>query len=77
VRDYLQGKIANDQNEVMKRLAMIASDILVPTFIVGLNGQKFHHIPEIGWAWGYSWAWGWIVGTTIIQVAFFRWTRWP
>ena len=76
VRDYLQGKIANDQNEVMKRLTMIASLLLVPTFIVGLYGQNFHHIPELGWAWGYWWAWGWIVGTTIIQVVFFRWKRW-
>ncbi len=76
VRDYLQGKIANDQNEVMKRLTMIASLLLVPTFIVGLYGQNFHHIPELGWAWGYWWAWGWIVGTTIIQFVFFRWKRW-
>jgi magnesium transporter len=76
VRDYLQGKISNDQNEVMKRLTMIASLLLVPTFIVGLYGQNFHHIPELGWAWGYWWAWAWIVGTTIFQVAFFRWKRW-
>ena len=76
VRDYLQGKIANDQNEVMKRLTMIASLLLVPTFIVGLYGQNFHHIPELGWAWGYWWAWAWIIGTTIIQFAFFRWKRW-
>jgi Mg2+ and Co2+ transporter CorA len=76
VAERYLGKIANDQNEVMKRLTMIASLLLVPTFIVGLYGQNFHHIPEIGWAWGYWWAWGWIVGTTIIQVAFFRWKRW-
>ena len=76
VRDYLQGKIANDQNEVMKRLTMIASLLLVPTFIVGLYGQNFHHIPELAWAWGYWWSWAWIVGTTIFQFAFFRWKRW-
>jgi magnesium transporter len=76
VRDYLQGKIANDQNEVMKRLTVIASLLLLPTFIVGLYGQNFHHIPELGWAWGYWWAWGWIVGTTIAQLVFFRWKRW-
>jgi magnesium transporter len=76
VRDYLQGKIANDQNEVMKRLTMIASLLLVPTFIVGLYGQNFHHIPELGWVWGYWWSWGWIIVTTIFQFAFFRWKRW-
>ena len=60
----------------MKRLTMIASLLLVPTFIVGLYGQNFHHIPELGWAWGYWWSWAWIIGTTIAQFAFFRWKRW-
>jgi magnesium transporter len=76
IRDYLQGKISNDQNEVMKRLTVIASLLLLPTFIVGLYGQNFRHIPELGWAWGYWWAWGWIVATTIGQLVFFRWKKW-
>jgi magnesium transporter len=76
VRDYLQGKISNDQNEVMKRLTVIASLLLLPTFIVGLYGQNFRHIPELGWAWGYWWSWGLIVGTTVIQLVFFRLKRW-
>jgi magnesium transporter len=76
IRDYLQGKIANDQNEVMKRLTLIASLLLVPTFIVGLYGQNFHHIPELGWTFGYWWSWAWILGTTVAQLVFFRWKRW-
>lgn len=76
VRDYLQGKIANDQNEVMKRLTVIASLLLLPTFIVGLYGQNFHDIPELGWSFGYWWAWGLILGTTLFQLVFFRWRRW-
>jgi magnesium transporter len=76
IRDYLQGKIANDQNEVMKRLTVIASLLLLPTFIVGLYGQNFPHIPELGWSFGYWWSWGLIVGTTIGQLVFFRWKRW-
>jgi magnesium transporter len=76
VRDYLQAKIANDQNEVMKRLTVIASVLLVPTFIVGLYGQNFHDIPELSWAFGYWWSWGLIVVVTIGQLAFFRWKKW-
>ncbi len=72
VRDYLQTKIANDQNEVMKKLTVIASVLLLPTFIVGLYGQNFrHHFPELGWQWGYMWSWGLIVVTTIMQLAYF------
>ncbi len=77
VRDYLQAKIANDQNEVMKKLTVIASVLLVPTFIVGLYGQNFrHHFPELGWQWGYAWSWGLIVVTTVAQLVFYRRKRW-
>ncbi|MEN3310982.1 MAG: magnesium transporter [Actinomycetota bacterium] len=77
VRDYLQTKIANDQNEVTKKLTALASMLLVPTFIVGLYGQNFkHHFPELGWQWGYAWSWGLIVVTTIAQLVFFRRRNW-
>jgi len=77
VRDYLQTKIANDQNEVVKKLTVIASVLLLPTFIVGLYGQNFrHHFPELGWQWGYAWSWGLIISTTAAQLWFFRRKRW-
>ena len=77
VRDYLQAKIANDQNEVMKTLTVIASLLLLPTFIVGLYGQNFqHHFPELHWQFGYLWSWALIVVTTIGQLVFFRRKKW-
>jgi len=76
VRDYAQAKIANDQNEVMKRLTVIASLLLLPTLIVGLYGQNFDHMPELHWWWGYYYSLGVIVATTIAQVLYFRRKRW-
>jgi magnesium transporter len=77
VRDYLQAKIANDQNEVTKKLTVIASMLLLPTFIVGLYGQNFrHHFPELGWQWGYAWSWILIIATTVLQFVFFKRRRW-
>jgi magnesium transporter len=77
VRDYLQSKVANDQNEVMKKLTVIASVLLLPTFIVGNYGQNFkHHFPELQWQWGYAFAWGLIIVTTAIQLAFFKRKKW-
>ena len=76
VRDYHQAKIANDANEVMKRLTAIASLILVPTFIVGLYGQNFIHIPEFHWRYGYAWSWCLILVTTLVQLWYFRRKRW-
>jgi magnesium transporter len=76
VRDYAQAKVANDQNEVMKRLTVIASLLLLPTFIVGLYGQNFVNIPELRWQFGYAYVWGVIVLTTLGQLWFFKKKNW-
>jgi len=76
VRDYHQTQIATEQNDVVKRLAVIASLLLFPTFIVGVYGQNFEHMPELGWYLGYLFSWGVIVLSTILQLAFFRWRKW-
>jgi magnesium transporter len=76
-RDYLQARVANDQNEIVKRLTVVASLLLVPTFIVGVYGQNFqHHFPEIHWQYGYLWSWFLIVATTVLQLWYFRRKRW-
>ncbi|HET7487512.1 MAG TPA: magnesium transporter CorA family protein [Acidimicrobiales bacterium] len=76
VRDYHQSKVSNDQNEVMKRLTVVASLLLVPTFIVGLYGQNFEHIPETRWAQGYGFSWLLIVVTTLGQLWYYRRKDW-
>jgi magnesium transporter len=76
VRDFHQAQVANDQNEVMKRLTVVASVLLLPTFIVGLYGQNLKGVPEFGWAHGYLWSWGVIIVTTIAQLAYFRRKQW-
>jgi magnesium transporter len=76
VRDYHQSKIANEQNEVMKRLTVVASILLLPTLIVGLYGQNFDNMPELHWNWGYYYSLGLIAITTVMQLLYFRWKKW-
>jgi len=76
VRDYSQAKIANDQNEVMKVLTVVASLVLFPTFVVGVYGQNFVHIPELHWRLGYAYSWGIIAASTVIQLWFYRRKKW-
>ena len=76
VRDYHQAQVANDQNEVMKRLTVVASVLLLPTFIVGMYGQNLKGVPEFGFRYGYAWSWALIVATTIAQLVYFRRKRW-
>jgi len=75
-RDYQQSKIANDQNEVMKTLTAVASILLFPTFIVGVYGQNFDHMPELHWRLGYAFSWGVILVSTVVQLIYFRRKRW-
>lgn len=67
VRDYHQAQIANEQNDVMKRLTAIASILLLPRLIVGLYGQNFRNIPELHWGWGYYWSLGLIAITSLAR----------
>ncbi len=76
VRDYHATQIATDQNEVTKRLAAMASLLLFPTFIVGVYGQNFDHMPELHWRLGYAFSWGLIVLITLVQLVFFRRRKW-
>ena len=75
-REFHQSKLGQEQNEIVKKLAVIASLLLFPTFLVGVYGQNFDHLPELHWQHGYAFSWGVIVVTTLAQLAFFRWKKW-
>jgi magnesium transporter len=76
VRDYQQARVAIDQNEVMKTLTAIASIVLFPTFVVGVYGQNFDHMPELHWHLGYAFSWSIILASTILQLVYFRRKNW-
>jgi magnesium transporter len=44
---------SNRMNEIMKVLTIIATLFIPLTFIVGIYGMNFAHMPELGWHWGY------------------------
>jgi magnesium transporter len=75
VRDHLQSKVAEDQNDVAKKLTVIASLVLVPSLIVGFYGQNFGDaFREPYWSLGVSSAL--IATATIFQLVLFRWRHW-
>jgi magnesium transporter len=76
VRDVHMAKVANDQNDVMKRLTAVASILLLPTLIAGLYGQNFEGMPELKWRYGYALSWGLILLTSIGQLWYFRKKGW-
>ena len=75
-REYHQSRIAQEQNDVVRKLTVIASLVLFPTFVVGVYGQNFDNMPELRWHLGYLFSWGVIAVSTIAQLIFFRLRGW-
>jgi len=44
-------------NEVMKVLTVISTIFIPLTFLVGVYGMNFEHMPELGWRWAYPTLW--------------------
>ncbi len=51
--DTYLSSVSLRMNEVMKVLTIMATIFIPLTFIVGLYGMNFQHMPELHWEWGY------------------------
>jgi magnesium transporter len=56
VRDYYLSTISNRMNRIMKTLTVISVIFLPITFIAGVYGMNFDHMPELHWKYGYPFA---------------------
>ncbi|HEY6176982.1 MAG TPA: magnesium/cobalt transporter CorA [Kofleriaceae bacterium] len=63
---------SNRMNEIMKTLTLISTVMLPLTFIVGLYGMNFKHMPELDWVWGYPAAIGLMI---VVAGAILLWFR--
>ncbi len=82
-RDVLSGlldlylsSISNRMNEVMKVLTIIATIFIPLTFIAGIYGMNFEHMPELHWRWSYPLLWLIMLATGGGMFLFFRKKRW-
>jgi magnesium transporter len=67
---------SNRMNEIMKTLTLMSTVMLPLTFIVGLYGMNFKHMPELEWVWGYPAALGFMVIVVASIVLWFRHRGW-
>lgn len=51
--DLYLSTVSNRMNEIMKVLTIIATLFIPLTFIAGVYGMNFEHMPELRWRWGY------------------------
>jgi magnesium transporter len=74
--DIYLSSISYRLNAVMKVLTIITTIFMPLTFIVGIYGMNFEHMPELRWAWGYPLVLGVIVVIAIAMLGFFKWKKW-
>jgi magnesium transporter len=74
--DVYLSSVSNRMNAIMKVLTIIATIFMPLTFIVGLYGMNFKHMPELEWPWGYPAVLLLMVAVTIGMLKFFRKKEW-
>ena len=74
--DIYLSSVSNRMNEVMKVLTIIATVFIPLTFIAGVYGMNFKHMPELEWWWGYPVLWLVMIVIAAFMVAFFRRKKW-
>jgi magnesium transporter len=82
-RDILSGmldiylsSVSNKMNAIMKVLTIIATIFMPLTFLAGVYGMNFKHMPELEWPYGYYGLWGLMITVVLIMLAFFRRKKW-
>lgn len=68
--------VSNKMNEVMKVLTIIATIFIPLTFVAGIYGMNFQHMPELAWPSGYFMALGLMAIIAFFMILFFRKKRW-
>lgn len=74
--DSYRSALSNEMNQVMKVLTIFASIFIPLTFLVGVWGMNFRHMPELSWRLGYPFA---LVSMLVVGLGlawFFKRRRW-
>jgi magnesium transporter len=74
--DIYMSTLNNRLNVVMKVLTMIATIFIPLTFIVGIYGMNFDHMPELRWRWGYPAVLLLMLAIALYMLREFRRRRW-
>jgi len=74
--DIYLSSISNRLNEVMKVLTIISTIFIPLTFLAGVYGMNFRHMPELEWRFGYPAVIVLMLGVALLMVMFFRRKKW-
>ena len=68
--------LSQKMNETMKVLTTVATIFIPLTFIAGIYGMNFEHMPELHYKYGYQMVWGLMLSIFIGMVIYFKKKKW-
>jgi magnesium transporter len=74
--DVYLTSVSNRMNEVMKVLTVIATIFIPLTFVAGIYGMNFVHMPELSWNFGYFGALGVMGVIALGMLTYFKKKGW-
>jgi magnesium transporter len=74
--DLYLANMSNRMNNVMKVLTIVSTIFIPLTFIAGIYGMNFEHMPELRWRNGYFIILCVMAVLAVMMLAFFRRKRW-
>jgi magnesium transporter len=76
ILDLYQSALSNRMNEVMKVLAIISTIFIPLSFLAGIWGMNFEHMPELNEVWGYPAALSFMALVAIGLMVWFKIRKW-
>ncbi len=74
--DLYLSSVGQKTNEVMKVLTIMASIFIPLTFMAGIYGMNFQHMPELGVPWAYPALWGAMLLVAASMLIYFWRKKW-
>ncbi|PHR49242.1 MAG: magnesium and cobalt transport protein CorA [Fluviicola sp.] len=74
--DLYMNSISNKMNGIMKLLTIVSTIFIPLTFIAGVYGMNFQHMPELEYRFGYGVAMLVMFVIAVIMVIFFKRKKW-
>jgi magnesium transporter len=76
IQEIFFSSVSNRMNEVMKVLTIISTIFIPLTFIAGVYGMNFAHMPELDSSWGYPAVIGLMIAIAGGLLLFFKKKKW-
>nr|MDA3834714.1 magnesium and cobalt transport protein CorA [Spirochaetales bacterium] len=68
--------VSNRLNEIMKVLTIFSAIFIPLTFIAGIYGTNFDHVPELHYRYSYFIFWGVMLAVALTMLRFFKRRNW-